>query len=125
MKQEMADWFGRIVDGVRFRRLAARRKREVRDAQRQVDLAEGAVQQLQRDLDEEKARAADLESHLSTQVRELEETIKVNKITIENLTIENSRNHERLRAETAIQVSVREAAAHGGASNALDLGHGD
>lgn len=125
MKQEMADWFGRVVDGVRFRMLAAKRRREVKDLRRQVDLAEGAAQQLQLDLDEEKARAADLESHLRTQVREQEETIKVNNLTIENLTTENSRNHERLRAETAIQVSVREAAAHGGASHALDLGHGD
>lgn len=125
MKQAMADWFSRVVDGIRFRRLAANRKREARDLQRQVDLAEGAAQQLQLDLDEEKAKAADLESHLRTQVREQEETIKVNKITIENLTTENSRNHERLKAETAIQVSVREAAAHGGAPHALDLGHGD
>ena len=55
----------------------------------------------------------DRERVLKQQVRELEETVAVNKITIENLTYETTRNRERVKAELAIAIRNRKTAIEG------------
>lgn len=57
----------------------------------------------------ERDQRIDRERLLNQQVRELEETVAVNKITIENLNYETTRNRERLKAELAMHISERKS----------------
>lgn len=61
----------------------------------------------------ERDERIDRERVLKQQVRELEETVAVNKITIENLTYETTRNRERIRAELAMAIRDRKIAIEG------------
>ena len=106
-------------------RIAVWRERRLKN-QEKTALVKRIVQ-LQDDLDstleiletERESRSAereqriDRESVLKQKVRELDETIAVNKITIENLTYETTRNRERLRAEVAAAVKDRKIALEG------------
>ena len=102
-------------------RIAVWRERRLKN-QEKTALVKRIVQ-LQDDLDstleiletERESRSAereqriDRESVLKQKVRELDETIAVNKITIENLTYETTRNRERLRAELAMNIAQRKS----------------
>jgi len=109
LKLLMAEW--------RQRRLKSQEKSALvkRIVQLQDDLDEtlATLDEERQSREVERDQRIDRESVLKQKVRELDETIAVNKITIENLTYETTRNRERLRAELAMSIAQRKSALEG------------
>ena len=81
--------------------------KKITTLQESLEEALGELETQRTSRDTERSQRIDRERILKQQVRELEETVAVNKITIENLTYETTRNRERLRAELAMSIADR------------------
>lgn len=87
--------------------------KRIRQLEVELDNALDSLQEEKAARSTERDERIDRERMLQLQVRELEEQVAVNKVTIENLTYETTRNRERLRAEVAVAVRDRRFAIEG------------
>lgn len=113
MKSKIIKWLSAFKDRQTKKKDKSALVNRIRQLQESFD---DTWQQLSEERDSrasERDERIDRERVLKQQVRELEETIAVNKITIENLTTETTRNRERVRAELAMAIRDRKTAIEG------------
>tara|TARA_R110000824_G_scaffold120382_5_gene275676 strand:- start:20018 stop:20374 length:357 start_codon:yes stop_codon:yes gene_type:complete len=116
MKEVIKEWWSRRTDGRSKRRDKAAVSKRLRQVQAELALSEEVLTSERESRSNERDERIDRERMLKLQVRELEEQLSVNRITIENLTYETTRNRERLRAEVAAAVKDRKISLEGEAS---------
>lgn len=113
MKEKIKQWWSNRLSERRKRKDKTALSRRLRQTQAELVAAEEVLESERESRTTERAERIDRERMLKLQVRELEEQVAVNRITIENLTYETTRNRERLRAEVAAAVKDRKIALEG------------
>ena len=119
MKESLRRWWEVYCDGRAARKAKAAVSKELKKTESALSVSEATLEEERESRTGERVERIDRERMLKLQVRELEEQVAVNKITIENLTYETTRNRERLRAEVALAVNDRRSALEGGSDAQL------
>lgn len=110
--QNLIDWKRKRNDVVRLRS-------RLTTAQRDLLKTSSGLNQQADTLQEELTQTKDDLRIARLTIREHEETIQVNRLTIENLTYETARNRERIRADVAVEVTRRKQALEGTETDGL------
>jgi hypothetical protein len=119
MKESLRRWWEVYCDGRAARKAKSAVSKELKKTESALSVSEATLEEERESRTGERVERIDRERMLKLQVRELEEQVAVNKITIENLTYETTRNRERLRAEVALAVNDRRSALEGGSDAQL------